>query len=183
MCELQRPLVSNLQLANACSDTKALPVSPAEVLTTPVTSESLASLCQRIEQANHLSDDGDRQRVQKLIRAAKQFVAGRDILFVGNDYIRQQQDEASARKSIKPNVLSKANVMSWEDLEEMQKKRDAKEADQQERSRKRVCSVPTAAQHKQGLQNYCSVLLLMSLDPYIVGYVISDTNCVRGTAG
>ena len=108
------------------------------------------------------------------MNAAKRFVAGRDILFIDNDHIRRQQDEGKARKSIKSTVLSKAKVMSWEDLEEMQKKRDAKEADKQERSRKRSCSGPTPAQDKRarvgekeawaceveemGLEEFCSVL-------------------------
>ena len=75
----------------------------------------------------------------------------------------------------RPNKAANQQFLTpQEDLEEMQKKRDAKEADQQERSRRRVCSVPAAAQHKRGpveeqeawmreaeamgLQNYCSVL-------------------------
>ena len=174
LCEIQRPLISSLELAKTCTNSKTLPISPAEVLTTPVTSEGLTSLCQTIEQTTHFSDGDDRRRVQKLIHAAKQFVAGRDILFIDNDHIRQQQDEANARKSIKSTVLGKAKVMTWEDLEEMQKKRDQKEADQEERRRKRAGSVMAVAQGNQadvgeqgawtreveamGLQNYCSVL-------------------------
>ena len=126
--------------------------SPIELLTTPVTSDGLASLCETIERSSHLLDDAKRQQVEKLKHAAPRAIAGRDLLFVENDMLREQNDEKKVRKSVKSTVVGTAKVMSFEDLMEAQKKRDEKEADQSRRSgraRKKYVPAPAQKHEKQ----------------------------------
>ncbi|SRR6266480_2585605 len=98
---------------------------------TPVTSEALMSLQDLINQDTHELDEMSKQRLQrhlqKLANAAKISVAERALQQDQIRFLSKVNNESKVRRSTKPVVLGKAKVMSYEELEEAQAKRAAKE--------------------------------------------------------
>jgi len=74
------------------------------------------------------SDDASKIRLQKLGTAAKRAFAECALLLDENRLLFEQNNEARSRISAKSTVVGKAKVMSYEDIVEAQKKRDAKDA-------------------------------------------------------
>lgn len=129
----------------------ATPLTPV----TPVTAEAFASLRDLIiHQDAHALDDADKQ---KLKRHMQKFTKGAQTLVVGGTLkqdqirsLRKANDEAQPRRSTKSIVLSKAKVMSFEDLVEARTKRAEKEANKiakkkRVRGRKRKSGEPEAS--------------------------------------
>ena len=98
----------------------------------------------------------------------------RDLLFKENLDLFQQNNESHTRESINSNIVEKAKIMSYEDIQEAQKKRDEKETTKTgRRGRKRKNAAAEAGQakktreeetveafldiHALGLESYCSV--------------------------
>ena len=104
-------------------------------LTTPVTSEGLITLCTKIEKQSHDLDGSIASPVQKLVRAAKRAMAGRDLLHAENDTLRQQNNEKKTRQSAKAQTVGTAKVMSYQDLVEAMRVREVKDADREARRR------------------------------------------------
>jgi hypothetical protein len=100
---------------------------------TPVTVEAFISLRDLIVQQDaHALDDVNKQ---KLKRHMQKFTKGAQTLIVGGTLKQERiqsllkaNDEAKPRRSTKSIVLSKAKVMSFEDLVEARIKRAEKEA-------------------------------------------------------
>ncbi|KAF2023967.1 hypothetical protein EK21DRAFT_79734, partial [Setomelanomma holmii] len=104
-----------------------MPVTPV----TPVTTEAVASLHNVIAQDAHMLDQTSKQRLQRHVRklagAAQISFAKRALLQDQNRFLSKMNNEAKVRRSTKSQVLGKAKVMSYEDLEEAQAKRKEKE--------------------------------------------------------
>lgn len=145
-------------------------------LQTPVTSEALTLLHDRIEKDAHALDGPSRQRLRKLVDAAHKSFTERALLLDENRLLFEQNNESNRRKSGRSTVVGKAKVMSYEDIVEAQAKRDAKEAApvKGKRGPKRKSAAPAVAQAKRkrksevetaedeiealGLGEYCAVL-------------------------
>jgi hypothetical protein len=98
-----------------------------DILVTPVTYESLTNLRTKIEQATALDPPG-RNRIQKLANAAEKAFADRAILLDENRLLFEQNNEKTTRLSIRSTITGHAKVMTYDDIVEAQRKRDAKEA-------------------------------------------------------
>lgn len=92
---------------------------------TPTTSDHLASLCSEVEQDTQSLDSASKHRLQKLGRAAAQVFAERALLLEENRVLFEQNNEKTCRQSSGTTVVGHAKVMSYEDITEAQKKRDA----------------------------------------------------------
>ena len=139
--------------AQACQSSLAVDTARTdEPLRTPVTSEHLVSLRRAIEQNVHALDDRNQQRLQKLANAAERAMSARDLLFQENSDLFKQNNESNVRASTKSTVVGKGIVMSFEEIREAQKKRDAKDASEERRrgrKRKNSALAPTFT-HSRG---------------------------------
>ena len=103
------------------------PVTPV----TPVTSDALMSLYNLIKQHIHAFDETSKQRlqrcIQKLANAAHISLAEGALLRDQAQFLLKMNSEAKVRRSTKSVIVGKAKVMSYEDIEEAQAKRAAKE--------------------------------------------------------
>ncbi len=124
-------------------------LSPMQPLQTPTTSEALKSLRTDIEKgiiAGEKVDNDLVQRVRKVMNAAEKAFADRAILLDENALLFEQNNEKIARKSTKVTVVGTAKVLSYEDIVEAQRKREAKEAKVEasrgQRHSKRSYSIP-----------------------------------------
>lgn len=113
-------------------EVQACPHSPVK-LNTPVTLEALITLCTKIEQQSHHLDSTITSPVQKLARSAKRAMASRDLLDEAVNTLRQQNDEKKLRQSAKAQVVGTAKVMSYQDLVEAIRVREAKDLDREAR--------------------------------------------------
>jgi len=99
---------------------------------TPVTIEALKSLQDLIAQDAHALDESSKQRLQrrlqKLPNAAQTSFAERALQQDQIRFLSEVNNEARVRRSIKPVILGKAKVMSYEDLVEARVKRAVKDA-------------------------------------------------------
>jgi hypothetical protein len=68
----------------------------------------------KIENEGHRLDAEVKQQVQRLARAAKRAMAGRNLLFAENDMLLKQNNLKTFRQSAKSNVLGNARVMSYQ---------------------------------------------------------------------
>jgi N-methylhydantoinase A/oxoprolinase/acetone carboxylase beta subunit len=104
-----------------------IPVTPV----TPVTTEGIASMHDIIMHDARALDETSKQRLQrhmhKLASAAQISFAERALLQDQNRFLSKMNNEAKVRRSAKSQVLGKAKVMSYEDLEEARAKRKEKE--------------------------------------------------------
>jgi hypothetical protein len=120
---------STLSVQHVTAPLCTTPLTPV----TPVTAEAFMSLRDLIVQQDaHALDDVDQQ---KLKRHMQKFTKGAQTLIVGGTLKQERiqsllkaNDEAKPRRSTKSIVLSKAKVMSFEDLVEARIKRAEKEA-------------------------------------------------------
>ncbi|KAK5308755.1 hypothetical protein LTR93_012404, partial [Exophiala xenobiotica] len=62
----------------------------------------------------------------KLARAAKRAMAGRDLLIVDNDLLREQNNERAVRQSGNSTVVGTARIMSYADIVEAKNNRAVK---------------------------------------------------------
>ena len=96
------------------------------------TSESLASLRKSIEMniaQQEALDAHIKVCIRKLANAAENAFADRVILLDENLLLFEQNNEKTARKSIKATIVGTAKVLSYEDIVEAQQKRVMKEAE------------------------------------------------------
>ena len=112
-------------------------------LQTPVNAEGLTSLRRVIKQNMPALDDRSQQCLCKFANAAKRVMTARDLLFKENFDLFKQNNESHSRGSSNSNMVGKAKIMSYEDIQETQKKRYEKEAaGTGRRGRKRKNSAP-----------------------------------------
>lgn len=100
--------------------------SQSVTLQTPVTSEALTSLRNRIERDINMLDNQSKCRLQKLAKAAEKAFAERALLLDENKLLFEQNNESRPRVSTRSTVIGKAKIISCEDIVEAQRKRDAK---------------------------------------------------------
>ena len=112
----------------------AIEPPPSAPLQTPLTSEALKSLRNLIEQGIDVSDNTGKMRLQKLGNAAEKAFAQCALLHDENKLLFEQNNEAKSRVAAKSTVVGKAKVMSYEDIVNAQRKRDAKKASTGSRS-------------------------------------------------
>jgi hypothetical protein len=86
-------------------------------LQTPVTAENLASLVRIIEQNMPAPDDYSQQCLRKLANAAERVITARDLLFKENLDLFKQNNESHVRESSNANMVGKAKIMSYEDIQ------------------------------------------------------------------
>lgn len=124
--DIQKPLAG---LTVPTADKLKLGLYPQdEVLQTPVTAEALGSLCSLLKQVTHTLDEETKQRIEKLAKAAQVSFAECALFLDENELLFQQNNEARRRRLAKSTIAGKAKVMSYENIEEAQRKRAAKEA-------------------------------------------------------
>jgi hypothetical protein len=87
-------------------------------LQTPVTAESLTSLRRIIEQNMPILDDYNQQCLRKLANAAERAMTARDLLFKENFDLFKQNNESHTKESSSSNMVGKAKIMSYEDIQE-----------------------------------------------------------------
>jgi hypothetical protein len=92
-------------------------------------------------------DDHSQQCFQKFANGAEKALSARDLLSHENDDLIKQNNESHVRASIKSTVVGKGMVMSFEEIREAQKMREAKEAAASgKRGRKRKSTASVTAQ-------------------------------------
>jgi hypothetical protein len=152
--------------------------SPDGPLVTPVTADHLSTLRAKLEQDTHALDKDCRHRLQKAFKAAERLFAERALLSEENRMLFDQNNEKVSRTSIKPTVVGTAKIMSYDDILEAQRKREANEAaapNRTRRGRKRPPSTASIEEKRMrlteiekgkqeievlGLGDYCSILAL-----------------------
>lgn len=132
----------------SCRQYEALPMP-----VTPVSAEALTSLLNMIEQVS--DDETSRQHKerlqQKVTSAAQTFLAKNALLEDRNQFLTNINDEGKVRRSTKSEILGKARVMSYEDLEKARAERAVKEAAKEaKKGAKEVTKVATAGKGKRG---------------------------------
>lgn len=109
----------------SCPQYEALPTP-----VTPVSAEALTSLLNMIKQVS--DDETSRQHKerlqQKVTTAAQTFLAKNALLEDRNQFLTNINDEGKVRRSAKSEIIGKARVMSYEDLEKARAERALKEA-------------------------------------------------------
>lgn len=146
----------------------AAPVTPV----TPVTAEAFASLRDLILERNrHALNDGERQNLQrhlqKFTKAAQTSIARGSLQQERIQFLQEMNNEAKVRRTAKSNVLGRAKVMSYEDLEAARAKREEKEAgnaNKQRRGRKRKQNAEKTSISDTGLQAAVTVPLELTDD-------------------
>jgi hypothetical protein len=136
------------------------------------------SLRKRIEESIAQGGEIDafcKSYIQKLANAVENAFADRAILLDENMLLFEQNNEKATRKSIRATVVGSARVMSYEDIVEVQKQCDIKEAAAEVARGQRSKRNPAAqvlgkrsrgqeleeAEHEigaLGMEEYCSVL-------------------------
>ncbi len=91
-----------------------------------MTLESLAYLRKKIEQNIETLDWPDKHHIQKLYNAAERVFAERSLLLDENKLLFKQNNEKVYRQSAGSWVSGTVKVMSYEDIVEAEKRRDAK---------------------------------------------------------
>ncbi len=110
---------------------------------TPITAEAIISLHDLIKQDTCTLDETSMPRlqrhIQKLAKAGQTSIAYRGLLEERCLLIESINNEAKTRRSTKSNVLGKGQgkVMSFEDIEEVRRKRAKKYATKSKRKRSR----------------------------------------------
>ena len=128
----------NLREVGSC--THEVPHTPV----TPVSAEALTSLSNVIKQVPN--DEANRQYKeklqQKLINAARLCFAERAILQGQNEFLAEINNEGKVRRSTKSDVVGRAKVMVWEDIDkariELAAKKEANEIKKAEREAKKA---------------------------------------------
>ena len=95
------------------------------MLHTPVTWESLTCLRTKIEQGSAL-DSPTKYHFQKLANATEKAFADRTILLDENRLLFEQNNEKTARQSVKSTMPGNARTITYDDIMEAEQKRAAK---------------------------------------------------------
>ena len=119
---------------------------------TPVSAEALTSLLNMIKQAP--DDETSRQHKerlqQKVTTAAQMFLAKNSFLKNRNQFLVNINNEGKVRRLTKSEILGKARVMSYEDLEKARAERTIKEAAKEvKKGAKKVKKIVTAGNGKR----------------------------------
>ncbi|KAF7954118.1 hypothetical protein EAE96_005251 [Botrytis aclada] len=110
---------------------------------TPVSAEALKSLFSVIGQDTHtltgICADRLQKHIQKIAKTVQASFAELVLLRDQNQFLMEMNNEAKVRRSTRSVVLGKAKIISYEDIEEAQAKRTAKDAQKEKvkRGRKR----------------------------------------------
>jgi hypothetical protein len=116
-----------IHIATENAATPRGPVSDGEtVITTPVTADGFATLCKQVAVDVRTLDPVCWNRLQKLNYAAERAMAERALLLDENRLLFEQNNEKTTRQLTGSTVVGHAKVMSYEDILEAQRKRDAK---------------------------------------------------------
>ena len=105
-----------------------------EALPTPATPKSAESLTLLLNMIKQVPDNGTTSRQhkerlqQKVTAAAQTFLATNALLEERNHFLTNINDEGKVRRSSKSEIIGKARVMSYEDLEKARAERAMKEA-------------------------------------------------------
>jgi hypothetical protein len=134
--DVTKPVTTlTLPIRKACED--GAPCTRDEVVQTPVTpvsSEALTSLLNLITQDPH--DEKSKQRhqrlVQKLANAAQTSFAQHALDQDHIQFLSKMNNEAKARRKTTSDILGRARVMRYEDMEVARAKRAEKEAERSE---------------------------------------------------
>ena len=103
-------------------------LSSGDLLPTPITAGSLTFLCETIKQDHRHLDSGGQHRMEKLAHAAQKFITERALLSEQNRQLVQQNNEKKTRSSVRPTIAGTARIMSYDDILEAQRKREAQES-------------------------------------------------------
>jgi len=115
------------QVEEIVQQTANMPTDPfSDVLRTPVTGESLASLRTKIEQVAAL-DTPNRYCFQKIANAAEKAFTDRTILLDENRLLFEQNNEKTTRQSARSTMVGNARIMTYDDIDHAERKRAAKE--------------------------------------------------------
>lgn len=119
---------------------------------TPVSAEALTSLLNMIKQVP--GDETSRQhkeRLQKKVTTAAQtFLAKNALLEDRNQFLTSINDEGKVRRSTKSEILGKARVMSYEDLEKARAERAVKEAAKEAKKGEKVATTDKGKRGRKG---------------------------------
>lgn len=100
-----------------------------------MSAEAVVSLQNVIEQGVRTLDETSRQRlqrhIQKLTNATQVSFAERALLQEQNRFLANINNEAKVRRSIKSEIIGRARVMSYEDLEKARADRATKDAEKE----------------------------------------------------
>lgn len=147
------------------------PVSDRDTcITTPVTADGFAILRSQVVADVRTLDPACQDRLEKLNHAAERAMAERALLLDENRLLFEQNNEKTTRQSTGSRVVGHAKVMSYEDILEAQRKRDAKAVARPRANRRRSQPVDeTSARQEEkeksereiqrwDLGRYCAVL-------------------------
>jgi DDE superfamily endonuclease len=101
-------------------------LSPHSLLPTPVNAEGFETVRKELEQASQHLDAAGKHRLQKLANAGERAIADRVLLVEENRILFDQNNEKMSRSSTKSTVVGTARIMSYDDIMEAQRKREAK---------------------------------------------------------
>jgi hypothetical protein len=112
---------------------------------TPVSAEALTSLLNLIKQVpNNETNRQHKERLQhKVNNAAQTFLAKNALLEDRNQFLTTINNEGKIRRTTKSEILGKARVMSYEDLEKARAERAVKELKKAAKEAKKVASATT----------------------------------------
>ena len=86
---------------------------------TPVTAEALTTLLDRIEQIPDIESDRKLKEKlqQKHTKATRLCIAELSMLQIQNDFLTQINNEGKVRRATRPNIVGRARIMAWNDIE------------------------------------------------------------------
>ncbi|KUL81896.1 hypothetical protein ZTR_09528 [Talaromyces verruculosus] len=160
-----------IHIATEIAATPGGAVSDGEaVITTPVTADGFATLCKEVATDVRTLDPGTQDRLQKLNHAAERAMAERALLLDENRLLFEQNNEKTTRQSTGSKLVGHAKVMSYEDILEAQRKREAKTVSRAGANRQRSQPVDKTSARQEEKENaereiqqwelgrYCAVL-------------------------
>ena len=128
-----------------------------EALPTPVTpgsADALTSLLNMIEQIPETDRPRKEKLRKKVVNAAHISFAKNALLQDRNEFLAKINDEGKVRRSTRSEIIGKAKVMSYEDLQEARvervTKKAAKEAKKAAKEAKRVATAALAVEEANG---------------------------------
>lgn len=106
---------------------------------TPVSAQALTVLLDKIEQ---IPDTESHRKVkeklqQKHAKATRLCIAELSMLQIRNDALTQINNEGKVRRSAKPNIVGRARIMAWDDIEAARSEIAAKAKEKEEKKARR----------------------------------------------
>ena len=168
-------LDANAELDAVLGSVPLQPLLSPTSLRTPANAMSLVALQQKLEERQGAAVDTD-PYLQKLLNAAKQAIAGKELLEVRCDDLMKQNIEKRTRQHVKERKIGDAKIMGYEDIVEALRVRDRREAERQKKaahkaanklSKPRAIKTKTTSKRKVADESetevaemctYCSVL-------------------------